>query len=990
MKKTSTIRVLLAQLLVVMSGCSDPDPASVVEKAVAAQPAVTRSEQPTTAPADGEPPDPAVDDPPPTASVDGKIIIGGHGHSMVDTQSLRANLEVIEKAAFDGVIVNVNPDWQHQDPKLRRHRNWTWGGRPARTVEEYGHAIADLKDIAARTGRLRHNLMLYALRTARDFDKKAENIDWLEDDWSIVANNAFVAGVICREGNLDGIWFDLETSGGGPFNWLRWRKSTASYNRYAGIVRQRGREWMAAACRAKPDIVVMISHGYGDIHAFGGDSESLQTNNYGLMPPFLDGMLEGCTPRATVVHGGEATYSHMTYAALKHYVDVQRIQTSRLCTVPELAKKHFRYATALWPDFRSDRDGFDMSSFSRNHFTPDKLKHAFHNAMAASDKYVWTWDMQVHWWPTFNHAESRRSRDEYRRVFPDDYLQALSRSRESMELDWVPGRDDHEKYPPPTVDDSQLKPLLENYDVLANLKDGWQFALDPDDTDNWGVEFTNHEIFPGRWTPIGLGNWWENQGHPYNGLGWYRHTFAIPDASRDKRVYAVIGGVKDTADIHATEPGKRGKQVGKVSSRTPAVIDITDAIDLMADNVLSIRVSNPSGPGGLVGPVLIVAGKNSAGRHAYLAIRGNRDKPWGHWVKSPRFDDTRGFRFGDEFTVEARLRAPARGSYHARMWGSGTSASWDMVLTPGQVTLGNHTVKLRVQDWHDYRVIVRTTGDKIEQVLFIDGTQRARIVGDHLHRKSTDSQVGFGSPWVTIAQAPTAPRTDLDVDWFRCANRAITPSEKPSVFEAGPRKESFWDTTYDGDSLPQMVGWKYWPEGNPTSISQVVVPDPYLFDETGIAAIRAANKLVVADWTRGVIPRDLPLINSPGEQTAIKTLADGVMLTIPRSMDETFAWPGVTITQLAVTDWSPFRALAMILSNPTDQPIEIAVKVIDRDRDSWHHYFTIAPGKTKAIRIPTADLEQKINPAKIFAIGFNRRNVKSKQTFVFSDLYLFK
>ncbi len=187
-----------------------------------------------------------------------------------------------------------------------------------------------------------------------------------------------------------------------------------------------------------------------------------------------------------------------------------------------------------------------------------------------------------------------------------------------------------------------------------------------------------------------------------------------------------------------------------------------------------------------------------------------------------------------------------------------------------------------------------------------------------------------------------------------------------------------------------MVGWKYWPEGKPTSISQVVVPNPYLLGEAGVAAIKAARKVVVSDWSKGVIPRDLPLIKSTGEQTAIKILADGARLTIPKSMDETFAWPGVTITQLAVTDWSPYRALAMILSNPTNQPIEIAVKAIDQDRDCWHHYLRVAPGKRTAIRIPTADLQQKINPAKIFAIGFNRRTVKSKQSFVFSDLYLIK
>lgn len=919
--------------------------------------------------------------------VDGKVIVGGHGHAMVDTQSLRANLQTVEKAAFDGVIINVNPNWQHEHPGFKVNRNWTWGGRPSRTVDDYSNAIADLKDVAARTRQLKHNLMLYALRTSNEFDKSAASIDWLEDDWSIVANNAFVAGTICREGQLDGIWFDFETSGGGPFNWVKWRKPTASFEHYVKVVRQRGRAWMAAACRAKPDIVVMISHGYGDIRAFGGDSQSLKTADYGLMPSFMDGMLEGCTPQATIVHSGEATYSHMTYAALKHYVDVQRIQTMRLTTVPALVKKHFRYATALWPDFRSDRDGFDMTNFARNHYTPEKLKHAFHNAMAASDKYVWTWDMKVHWWPTYNATGANMRHPSNRRVFPAAYQQALVDSRQPMDLNWTPGLDDHGNYPSPARDASKLKPLLEKYDVLAELKDNWQFALDPDDTDNWGVEFTDHEVFPGRWKPIQIDDWWENRGYPYNGLGWYRHAFTLPPASRDKRIYAVIAGVKDTANVYATRPERRGKQVGKISSSDPAVIDITDVLDPAAENVLSIRVSNPAGPGGLIGPVMIVAGKHSAGKHAYLAMRGHDAKPWGHWVKAPRFYPTRDFRFGDQFTVDARLRAPPAGSYHARIWASGASSSWDLILTPGQVTLGRQSVKINVEDWHDYRVVVRKAGDKFEQLLFIDGVQRARVVHDHMQRKPAESQIGFGSPWIPRAQLASAPRTRLDVDHLRYANRPILPGEKQPVFEAGPRKETFWDGTYDGDALPQMVGWRHWPEADPKTISQIVVPDPYLVSP---GAIAAADKVIVTDWSAGVIPRDLPLIDSTGAQAAIEKLDNGARVIVPESMSEKYGWPGATITQLSTADWSGFAALAVTLNNPTKAPVEIGVKAIDHDRDYWYRYFTVAPGGTIGIRIPIDDLRQKINPAKMFAIGLNRRQVKSRQTVVFSNFYLLK
>ena len=925
---------------------------------------------------------------PPEPALRQKLLIGGHGHAMVDTRSLREHLKTIERAPFDGVILNVNPNWQHQDARLQRHRNWTWGGRPARGPDNYTHAIDDLVDIASRAQRLKHNFMLYTMRTAKDFDPRAENIDWRDPEWHVVANNAYVAGVICQQGSLDGIWFDLETADGGPFNWIRSRKTVAGYQEYCRMVRQRGREWMAAAYRAKPDIVVMVSHGYGDIHAFGGDADSLSDSPYGLMPAFLDGLLEGCTPQATLVHGGEATYSHMTYAAFKHYLDVQRIRTRRLCGVPDLARRHLRYATAVWPDFRSDRDGFDLADYSRNHFTPTKLQYALHNALAASDRYAWTWNMQVHWWPVVNHVERLPSPPEFRRVFPPAYLRAVAAARQPLDLDWNPGLVAPRSYPTPTIDNRRLEPLLQQYDRLAELTDGWQFALDPDDTDHWGIEFTEYETFPGRWTDISLGDWWENQGWSYDGLAWYRHRFRVPPAARDKRIYAVIAGVQNSAKVFATQPGRRGRQVGKIVNGQPAVLDITDVINPARPNVLSVRLRNQEGPGGLLGPVWIVAGKQTAGKHAYLALAGTPSKTWGHWVKSPRFEDTRHFQLGDEFTVAARLRAPAQGSYHARVWASGTSISWELVLRPDGVSLGGETIPLDVSQWHEYGVVVRRQGKQVEQQLFIDGSPRLRRLQAHTHRAAGDSQIGFGSPWITLDQAPTAPRTRLEVDYLRYANRVIVPATRRPVLEAAPRPEDYWDITYDGDVLPHRVGWKYWPEGDPTTMSRIVVPDPYLVAPREMALIPESAKVEVAHWSSGFVPRDLPRLAGSEVQAGLQIRPEGALLTIPHTNRGTYAWPGATLTRLRVTNWAAYQSLALTIANPADHPVEIALKAIDQERDYWYRYFTIPAQQTIGIRIPITALAEKMDPSQMFAIGVNRRNVNQPQEYLFSNFSL--
>ena len=750
---------------------------------------------------------------------------------------------------------------------------------------------------------------------------------------------------------------------------------------------------MAAACRAKPDIAVMISHGYGDIRAFGGGSDSLKTSAYGLMPTFIDGMLEGCTPQATVVHGGEATYSHMTYQAFKHYVDVQRARTINTTTVPQLVKKHFRYATALWPDYRSDRDGFDMEDHSVNHFTPDKLAHGFHNAMAASDKYVWTWDMKVHWWPTYNNV-GRTPRQDNRGVFPPEYMKTPTLSRQPMDLNWTPGLDDNAKYPAAKFDAVSIKSTLENYDVLVDFKDHWLFALDPDDTDNWGIEFNEPEIYPGRWTSIAIDDYWENKGYPYNGLAWYRHSFTIPTNAQDKRIYAVVSGIKDTANVYATKPNMRGKQVGKVSGKSAAIFDITDSIDPAAENTLTIRVNNPSGPGGLFGKVMIVASKHAGGKHAYLAMRGNSKQVWGHWVKDPRFHDHRTFNLGKSFTVDARVRVPIAGEFLANLWASSAHTNWTINFASKHIMFGDKQYAIDASKWHDYRVVVTPgSNNKYIKTLYIDGSKVAEQSGDDLKRTAKDSNMGWGSTWVTIAAAKTSPKVNMDVDRLRYARRAIVPGHKEAVFEAGPRKENFWDEIYDGDALPHTVGWKYWPEGDPTTISQIIVPDPYNLGEVGVRDVIAGEKDIADNWSHGIVPRDFPLLKSKGTQALVmqrRKDAYAVRLTVPASMEVNYGWPGLTMTQPTITDWSGHSHLALIIGNPTNAPVEISVKIIDQDRDNWYRYFTIRAHERTAIRIPINDLKQKIDPSKILAVGFNRRQVKTKQLFDVSDLYLIK
>jgi len=118
--------------------------------------------------------------------------------------------------------------------------------------------------------------------------------------------------------------------------------------------------------------------------------EMLADEDYALYPAFLDGVLEGLGPRATIVDGCELTYNRMISRAFANFRKWAHAEGLKLSKVPHLYEKRMKYAMGIWPGFRSDNPGmWDPKKPDANLFTPDNLAHAVHNAMAAGDNFAW-------------------------------------------------------------------------------------------------------------------------------------------------------------------------------------------------------------------------------------------------------------------------------------------------------------------------------------------------------------------------------------------------------------------------------------------------------------------------------------------------------------------------------------------------------------------------------------------------------------------------
>ncbi len=148
---------------------------------------------------------------------------------------------------------------------------------------------------------------------------------------------------------------------------------------------------------------------------------------------------------------------------------------------------------------------------------------------------------------------------------------------------------------------------------------GWRFRPDPDEhgtAQGWQTE----DFDDTGWATIGVDSHWKDQpwggtwraehdGEDFQGVGWYRGRFWMPDGldAGDCRLYLLFGAVDSAADIwlngkHIAERPFHGN-----AWQEPFDLDVTDALRRGQPNTLAVRVDYVAGSGGIWKPVWLVA-----------------------------------------------------------------------------------------------------------------------------------------------------------------------------------------------------------------------------------------------------------------------------------------------------------------------------------------------------------------------------------------------
>jgi hypothetical protein len=138
---------------------------------------------------------------------------------------------------------------------------------------------------------------------------------------------------------------------------------------------------------------------------------------------------------------------------------------------------------------------------------------------------------------------------------------------------------------------------------ILDFKDGWKFTLDLEGN---GTElgWAKADFDDSAWKPIQIDKGWDVQEWgKYDGLGWYRLHFKVPEAAKGKRLFLTFGAVDEDAYVWLN-----GKYVGRhFGWGSPFHLEVTDAVTFGGENVMAVKVYDTLYQGGIWKPVKLVS-----------------------------------------------------------------------------------------------------------------------------------------------------------------------------------------------------------------------------------------------------------------------------------------------------------------------------------------------------------------------------------------------
>ena len=134
--------------------------------------------------------------------------------------------------------------------------------------------------------------------------------------------------------------------------------------------------------------------------------------------------------------------------------------------------------------------------------------------------------------------------------------------------------------------------------------EGWRFALDPG-RDGHLKKWHEAGFDDSEWVEVTIDKAWEEQGHEYDGMAWYRRKFTLPEKPDYLAVELHFSAVDECAWVWVNGTYVGQHDIGPEGWDKPFTLDVTDAIMWEAENQITVRVLDSKFAGGIWKPVVL-------------------------------------------------------------------------------------------------------------------------------------------------------------------------------------------------------------------------------------------------------------------------------------------------------------------------------------------------------------------------------------------------
>ena len=243
------------------------------------------------------------------------------------------------------------------------------------------------------------------------FNATPGTLDWADDvGWAALAEKAGHLAWLMKQTGCKGLAIDFESYGAEQFRPDPTRGR--SFEALAALARERGGQFVRAVAREFPE-AVLLALWLNSINFKAGASPDpaaiLASEHYGLLPAFIDGMLDAAPPGMVLVDGCENGY-YMD-SAEEYLRAAQEIRSwngagIRLVSPANRAK----YRQQVQAGFGFYLDMF-LNEEGHRYYRPPldgsrlaRLRRNLAFARDAADEYVWVYGEQCRWWDVPVHA----------------------------------------------------------------------------------------------------------------------------------------------------------------------------------------------------------------------------------------------------------------------------------------------------------------------------------------------------------------------------------------------------------------------------------------------------------------------------------------------------------------------------------------------------------------------------------------------------------